>query len=481
MRFKAIINRMPFILAFLSACLFYLIFIHRTDFIYHGRTFFSLIDDAMISMRYAEHFAQRHGLVWNIGGEAVQGYTNLLWTLYMSLMHDIFGRGASLAVMYSGAVILVLNALYIRNTAMLLIRDKWAAYCAMLYALFLYPLVFWTLRGMETGLVSLLVSMAVYYALSGRVYLTGLLLFVLPVVRMDCILPAVLIGLYGFFTFKKRSLTGLFCAASGLIAVLVFQKYYYGGYLPNTYLLKVAGVSQAEKTALGLKVFLSNALPFIIVPLVASAVYFKKNGAYLLLLLIFAAQAVYSVLVGGDYAEQNTSTVNRFIVIGMPMLAVLFLGLFKRVMLIPAFLVLIVPFAGDFSGWVSGNAPLLDSDIHRARIGMMINDYTHKDAVIAVHGAGNIGYFSKRTAVDILGKSDSYIANEAPKAPFRPGHNKWDYEYVLRQRPDIIADEWGKSGEFFLYHPEYIRLKNGIRYRMSSEKIKDVKALGGER
>jgi hypothetical protein len=43
-----------------------------------------LSDDAFISFRYALHAAAGHGFVYNIG-EAVEGYTNFLWTALLSL------------------------------------------------------------------------------------------------------------------------------------------------------------------------------------------------------------------------------------------------------------------------------------------------------------------------------------------------------------------------------------------------------------
>lgn len=42
-------------------------------------------DDAFISFRYAQHLAEGHGLVWNVGETPVEGYTNFLWTGLMSL------------------------------------------------------------------------------------------------------------------------------------------------------------------------------------------------------------------------------------------------------------------------------------------------------------------------------------------------------------------------------------------------------------
>jgi len=40
-----------------------------------------LLDDAFISFRYARNLVEGHGLVYN-PGERVEGYTNLLWTLF---------------------------------------------------------------------------------------------------------------------------------------------------------------------------------------------------------------------------------------------------------------------------------------------------------------------------------------------------------------------------------------------------------------
>jgi len=41
-------------------------------------------DDAFISFRYADNFVQGNGLVWN-PGEKVEGYTNFLWTILISI------------------------------------------------------------------------------------------------------------------------------------------------------------------------------------------------------------------------------------------------------------------------------------------------------------------------------------------------------------------------------------------------------------
>ena len=68
------------------------IFIYKSSFIgIDGQRYFCLFDDAMISMRYAWNFSHGIGLVWN-DGEMVEGYTNLLMTLFMSIATFIFNK-----------------------------------------------------------------------------------------------------------------------------------------------------------------------------------------------------------------------------------------------------------------------------------------------------------------------------------------------------------------------------------------------------
>jgi len=51
----------------------------------HHNFLFNNIEDAYISMRYAENFADGHGLTWNVDERPVEGYTNFLWVLLLAL------------------------------------------------------------------------------------------------------------------------------------------------------------------------------------------------------------------------------------------------------------------------------------------------------------------------------------------------------------------------------------------------------------
>jgi len=71
---------------------------------------------------------------------------------------------------------------------------------------------------------------------------------------------------------------------------------------------------------------------------------------------------------------------------------------------------------------------------------------TQKRAVIAVVWAGATAYYSRRPMVDLLGKSDRVIAKVPPIGDLHPGHNKYDYEYSIKQlQPDVVFQLWGKN------------------------------------
>jgi hypothetical protein len=76
------------------------------------------------------------------------------------------------------------------------------------------------------------------------------------------------------------------------------------------------------------------------------------------------------------------------------------------------------------------------------QIGLALRDSTPPDAEIATFAAGNIVYFSERPGVDLLGKADPVVARRdpAPGQPFRPGHNKMDFEHSLgKLRPAVVV------------------------------------------
>src|SRR6185503_5136722 len=57
--------------------------IYRSSFVVNGTRYFSLFDDAMISMVYAKNFVEGFGLNWARFGPPVEGFTHPLWMFAM--------------------------------------------------------------------------------------------------------------------------------------------------------------------------------------------------------------------------------------------------------------------------------------------------------------------------------------------------------------------------------------------------------------
>src|SRR5262249_48330636 len=53
--------------------------------------------------------------------------------------------------------------------------------------------------------------------------------------------------------------------------------------------------------------------------------------------------------------------------------------------------------------------------------------------------AGNAAYFSRRRAIDLLGKNDAHIAHLPPRVAGWPGHSKFDMSYSLAKNPDVLV------------------------------------------
>ena len=134
------------------------IYIYKSSFIaIDGSRYFSLFDDAMISMRYAWNFSHGNGLVWNLG-ERVEGYTNFLMTLIMSAATFLFNeKNAVLAIQVFGILTVIAVVWQARKLYRLVVGKGSNPLLFVLFPVLLllyYPLSYWSLMGMETGLVT---------------------------------------------------------------------------------------------------------------------------------------------------------------------------------------------------------------------------------------------------------------------------------------------------------------------------------------
>ena len=128
--------------------------------------------------------------------------------------------------------------------------------------------------------------------------------------------------------------------------------------------------------------------------------------------------------------------------------AILITAAFAGRLRLAAFLGLAVLLVGapnvvPFESWLRDDRQTQTTDLAWARYGQRVRDATAPDARIAAASVGNVGYFSNRPMVDLLGKTDPVIARRPARTDFwmLPGHIRWDYRYSIGTlRPDIVAE-----------------------------------------
>jgi len=314
-------RRPSFLYMYLAASLLYVIFVVRTSFMVDGVRTFTLLDDAMISMRYAQHWAEGHGLVWNVGAPPIEGFTNLGWTACLALCHllPVTASKISLVVMILGGVILVLNLHIIRRLAeQVAPENKFVPLVSVVASALCFPLVFWCLRGMEVGLLCLLVNAAALATLrletsfSWRGVLSlGLLAGLSLTVRLDAggqMAVLILFAVFHGIRRKETAKTGtmILIPVGFLFLLTLFRSMYFEELVPNTYYLKLTGVPLIERVLSGARMFFRFSFSHLdaLVFLVAFGLLWQRSrmrSHLWLLVFLFVIPCFYSIYVGGRF------------------------------------------------------------------------------------------------------------------------------------------------------------------------------------
>lgn len=296
----------------------------------HALSYRFLTDDAFISFRYAQNFAHGHGLVFNPGGERVEGYSNFLWVLILAAFERVGVAPESAANPLSLLATAGLWWVVVRFA----VKQRPAAAPAWLVVIppaFLAAsrsVAVWSTGGLETRLFELLATAGLMRVAeetdaasadrpAGRPW-GALLLGFAALTRPDGALVAVgaLAASLGLFWMARRpALPELVRAAivrgwpaAGLIgAHYVFRFLYYGAWAPNTYYAKVGGRLRPEAGLEYAAAFALEYAAFLWVPLLVLAIAnARRSPAWSWVVIASAAlvpHLLYVVAIGGDHFE----------------------------------------------------------------------------------------------------------------------------------------------------------------------------------
>ncbi|HYV86146.1 MAG TPA: hypothetical protein VFB49_09560 [Patescibacteria group bacterium] len=406
-----------------------------------------VVDDAYISMRYARNLVEGHGLVYNAGGERVEGYTNLLWTLLLAaaiacrLDPVLVARLVGIA---AGVGVLILADRLARRDGL----GSWSVLAPVFLAV--NPaLVTWSSGGLETTAFTLfVVSGAILLCREGSGTAAGVMLALGCLTRPEGILVAALVGAGAWFASGRAALRRVL--AMGLVVgatVLAHETWrlaYYGAWLPNTFYAKTGDLGAQVRAGAQ---YLGTPLAFfaggpLLLALIAHGLA-RRTPISSVAAVMLAGWTLYVGVIGGDGLPMF-----RFLVPALPFLAILIVSALDRIRRTTpgganylagvGLLMTILPgFLGYQSDYREWDARIFVPKV--VRVGKSLRELLGADASIALMPVGAIPYYSGLRTLDMLALNDPIVARKKMRfTTALPGHWKYDAASILARRPDYI-------------------------------------------
>lgn len=400
-----------------------------------------LADDAFITFRYARHFAEGLGLVFN-PGERVEGYTNFLWAVVLGL-----GEKVGLAAPYLATALTLgsVVAFVLVATAQLR-RPGWLPLAPALLALSL-PFIEFATSGLESAPAAVCIGFSALWLRDERrrpraawwVLVAGLL-------RPDHVLffgPLLLVQ----WRAGRRALAHWFAAVGSWAVWWCLRWAWYGEFFPNTFHTKSGGGSYWSQgfiywQDLALTTQLWVWLPLAALVAAVLVLRGQRPGAFGVYAALGATLfGLYVARVGGDFMEyrfgltsltlfalwvdvvaarvaQGWARIVAAVVLLMPM------GLAPRLLHDGEKLFFLARESSFYpvSRWV----PLQDAN-GAWSLGEALATLPDRGAhapPLATGIIGMVGYLTRIPIIDVYGLTNPLVAKKPIVTRGRPGHEK---------------------------------------------------------
>lgn len=431
-----------------------------------------LSDDAFISFRFAENLSGGHGLVYN-EGERVEGYTNFLWVVILSvaskLGFDLLAFARALSVV-SAIVLIILTYRISRSVFALSVP---AVFIAPFLTALNPGVVLWSYSGMETLFFALTVNLGVVFIMrflnnsrSSGLYFASVFFLIASLTRPEGAIFFFVSFLYvmifdGDGAKRKIGESAGLMAAPVLLFIVCYSVYflwrynYYGQLLPNTFYAKTGFENQELKGFYYCFKFVRESMAggFLLMFAAYAVLAFIGDIRIRYAALVIAVYVIYLILIGGD-----NLLVQRFMVPVVPLIFTLVaFGIGKlSAEFRPGFLI-----SGLFGIFliVYPASVLLDTRafpmlgvrstmLHYENMklaGLWLKQNSKEGETLAVESAGIIPYFSGLKSYDRLGLNDLHISR---RGKYGEGErDKSDEEYITwTLRPDYLVDAFPTLG-----------------------------------
>jgi hypothetical protein len=436
--------------------------------LWHSLQFGFITDDAYISFVYSHNFAEHGELVFNVGLDPVEGFTNFLWVLVLGLFMvvGLQPEVMSLVLGFGFAV----GTLVVSFRIMEHLREDrddrvWDYVPATLLALS-SGFACWTSGGLETQMFTFWVALGLYLYARGDedgkpLRRAGAVFALAAMTRPEGLLVVAVVGAHrlAFNVVRDRRLVPsrdeLWCAGWFLalwVPFFAWRWWYYGYPFPNTayvkagdaparYLDKLHGAGLYYIWVWAKQTGMIYAAPIAVLGALIARPRSRAFFAGSLAACTAVVYLLYVWRVGGDFMGLHRFIMPVFLLSSIAV--VLGLRWSSR--------------ANRYAGW--GVAAALVVAFGLAQNGLSRRSmewrnwksdrgidtpaflwvYTHDRAVIGKHmrecmrdtdfsilgGAGAKPFYGRMRGVDVFGLVSEEIAHEVKPTHPRPGHNKW--------------------------------------------------------
>ena len=270
-----------------------------------------MLDEAFISFRYAENWANGLGPVYNVG-EKVEGYTTFLWVAILALGNKVGFETIALAKIVSyHTAFFTLGILIFLNKIILKIKKEVGVIAALVTGtsgIFL-P---WPVSGMETSLFTLLLLLSVVSYLFSinqeinrkNLLITSLSLTLLTLTRPEGVLITGILFIHYVLKYRNDWTWLILPFVTIYGGYFAWRAMYYQSFLPNTFYAKSGnmlfqifrGIRYTNRFVLASACILVPALLWIM----DRSCHRAKHLRIPLLGAIVLVYVSYIILVGGD-------------------------------------------------------------------------------------------------------------------------------------------------------------------------------------
>ncbi len=464
-------------------------------------------DDAFTSFRYVDNFLNGKGLVFN-EGEFVEGYTNFLWVMILSLLGflklDYVSFSTQLSLLFGACSVVAVYFLTLRINKSFY-ENNFSSEIMNFIPAALFSLTggfhYWSVSGMETSLFVFLILSAVYIYFGLNSLRKGIILqavlLLSALTRPEGMFFWIIIFSHRLFISRKRiketiDKNFIFEQLIFMVPILIylgFRLTYYGHFLPNTFFAKTGfgffyiyrgfdylGESFSTYFIYGLLLI----LPIL---LFRYKEFFREISFYILTL---SAYFTAVVLIGGDVLPFH-----RFLLPVIPLVYVYSVS--AIIMLIRSndklnslkdlsACIISAFFIFYFITIYHRELPVINST-RGFEIGLVKKMRIYADYVGRISAVKNIqprvslstigafSYYSDAEVIDLIGLTDKYIAHNPKETegiddsiPLAWRERRYNIDYVLNEKPHFIIFPAGAKPSAFpeaalfgseLFHKQY--------------------------